>query len=108
MVCGVDDDEFGQRVAAVVTLRDDQSTYSTNGIGQRLLLDGLRKDLRGHLAGYKLPTLLRVLDGELPKGQSGKVLKKIFGPKLFPSPGWENDLEVQAWSSKKPEVLARL
>jgi len=108
MVCGVADDEFGQRVAAVVTLRADQTRYATTGGGRRLSLDGLRRDLRERLAGYKLPTLLRVVEGELPKGQSGKVLKRMLGPRLFPSPGWEGDAEVQVWVGKKAGALARL
>jgi malonyl-CoA/methylmalonyl-CoA synthetase len=95
MVVGVEDEEFGQRVAAVVTLRDDQTTYSTT---TRLAIDDLRSDLRKTLVGYKMPTLLRVLDGELPKGQTGKVLKKILGPELFPCPGWDQHPEIQTWS----------
>lgn len=97
MVVGVEDEEFGQRVAAVVTLRDDQVTYSTS---RRLKIDDLRSDLRKTLVGYKMPTLLRVLDGELPKGQTGKVLKKILGPELFPYPGWQSYPEIQMWSRK--------
>ena len=110
MVVGVADDEFGQRVAAVVTLRDDQDVYSTKDdiASKKLSLDQLRKDLRGRISGYKLPTLLRVMSGDLPKGQIGKVLKKKLGPELFPCPGWETDAEVQVWRSKKIEVMARL
>jgi malonyl-CoA/methylmalonyl-CoA synthetase len=104
MVCGVSDAEFGQRVAAAVTLRADQ----TRGDGRRLGLEELRRELRGRLAGYKLPTLLRVVEGELAKGQSGKVLKRVLGPRLFPSPGWEGDAEVQVWVSEKAGGLARL
>jgi acyl-CoA synthetase (AMP-forming)/AMP-acid ligase II len=95
MVVGVEDEEFGQRVAAVVTLRSDQETYSTT---RELTIDDLRSDLRKTLVGYKMPTLLRVLDGELPKGQTGKVLKKILGPELFPCPGWHCHPEIQTWS----------
>lgn len=110
MVVGVADEEFGQRVAAVVTLRDDQDIYSATSDrnGKKLNLDDLRNDLRGRLAGYKLPTLLRVLSGDLPKGQTGKVLKKKLGPELFPCPGWEANAEVQIWRSRKMEIMARL
>lgn len=109
MVCGVADGEFGQRVAAAVTLRSDQMTYATGAAsGRSLALERLREDLRGMLAGYKLPTLLRVVEGELPKGQSGKVLKRVLGPRLFPSPGWEEDAEVQAWTNKKAGASAKL
>lgn len=96
MVVGVEDEEFGQRVAAVVTLRDDQVTYSTS---RKLTIDALRSDIRKTLVGYKMPTLLRVLGGELAKGQAGNVLKKILGPELFPS-GWDRHPEIQMWSRK--------
>lgn len=105
MVVGVADDEFGQRVGAVVSLREDQTTYSSSG--RSLTLDDLRNDLRGKMSGYKLPTLLRVYTGELPKGQSGKVLKKLLGPQLFPPAEWTHHPEIQVWNSKKP-VMARL
>ncbi|KFX86831.1 hypothetical protein V490_08806 [Pseudogymnoascus sp. VKM F-3557] len=110
MVVGVADEEFGQRVGAVVTLRDDQDIYSfgDNIEGKKLSLDDLRKDLRGRLAGYKLPTLLRIIKGDLPKGQSGKVLKKKLGPELFPCPGWETHAEVQVWRNQKAAIMARL
>ncbi|KFZ10996.1 hypothetical protein V502_07820 [Pseudogymnoascus sp. VKM F-4520 (FW-2644)] len=110
MVVGVTDEEFGQRVGAVVTLRDDQDIYSSedNIEGKKLSLDELRKDLRGRLAGYKLPTLLRIMRGDLPKGQSGKVLKKKLGPELFPCPGWETHTEVQVWRNQKAAIMARL
>jgi malonyl-CoA/methylmalonyl-CoA synthetase len=107
MVVGVDDEEFGQRVGAVVTLRDDQSGYSTRAEGRKLLLDDLRKDLTGKLIRYKLPTLLRVVDGELPKSQTGKVLKRELGPKLFPS-RWNECPDIQAWSSKTGELKSKL
>ena len=109
MVVGVADEEFGQRVAVVVTLRDDQELYSsTTTSGRQLTLDDLRADLRGKLTGYKLPTMMRILEGEIPKGGSGKVLKKILGPKLFPTPGWQNSREIQVWRKKKAAAMARL
>jgi len=95
MVVGVEDEEFGQRVAAVVTLQEEKVVYSAS---RRLTIECLRSDLRKTLVGYKMPTLLRVLDGELPKGQTGKVLKKILGPELFPCPGWDRHPEIQVWS----------
>ncbi|KAG9186367.1 malonyl-CoA/methylmalonyl-CoA synthetase [Alternaria panax] len=50
-----------------------------------LTIDDLRRDLRERLAGYKLPTLLRFADRELPKTVTGKVQKKILGPRFFPA-----------------------
>ena len=105
MVVGVEDEEFGQRVAALVSLRQDQEV-------QELKISRLRADLTGKVAGYKLPTLLRVVEGELPKGGSGKVLKKTLGPKSFP-PDWREQSRpegdqgawVQAWY---PQARAKL
>lgn len=90
IVVRVPDEEFGERVGAVMTLREGQSL-------RHLTIDRLRQDLRQHMASYKIPTLLRIVDGDLPKTASGKVLKKVLGPQLFPYPGWENVKEVQVW-----------
>ena len=97
MVVGVEDEEFGQRVAALISLRNDQDM-------QQLKIGQLRADLRERLAGYKMPTLLRVVEGELPKTSTGKVLKRVLGPKYFPPdweqhspPDWEKMEWVQAW-----------
>ncbi|PGH31972.1 hypothetical protein GX50_05237 [[Emmonsia] crescens] len=103
MVVGVADDEFGQRVAAVVSLRDDQTTYKCPGngwMGKHFTLDNLRTDLRRKLAGYKIPTLLRVVGGEIPKTGTGKVVKRVLGPKFFPV-DYHKDPGVQMWSSVK-------
>jgi malonyl-CoA/methylmalonyl-CoA synthetase len=108
MVVGVDDEEFGQRVGAVITLRDDQPSYSTRPEGWKLLLDGLRQDLTGKLIGHKLPTLLRVIDGELPKSQTGKVLKRVLGPELFPPHRWHECPEIQVWRNKKLDLKSKL
>lgn len=91
MVVGVADEEYGQRVAAAISLRKDRTAKRS------LSIDKLRKDLRGLLTGYKLPTLLRVVDGELPKNVSGKVLKKVLGPQLFPL-DYGRLPEVQIWT----------
>jgi malonyl-CoA/methylmalonyl-CoA synthetase len=91
MVVGVADEEYGQRVAAAISLRKDQAAK------RGLFIDELRKDLRGLLTGYKLPTLLRVVDGELPKNVSGKILKKVLGPQLFPQ-DYGTIPEVQIWT----------
>ncbi|OJD14067.1 hypothetical protein AJ78_05544 [Emergomyces pasteurianus Ep9510] len=103
MVVGVADDEFGQRVAAVVSLRDDQTTYKCPGngwVGEDFLLENLRADLRRRLAGYKMPTLLRVIPGEIPKTGTGKVVKRVLGPMFFPV-DYHRNPEVQVWSSAK-------
>jgi len=111
MVVGVPDDEFGQRVAAVVSLRTDklaQDYYEQTGRHpKRLDLNDMRSDVRSRLAGYKMPTLLRVVEGEIPKGGTGKVVKKILGPQFFPE-NYRDDPDVQVWSSTKRELKPRL
>ncbi|KAJ5692907.1 hypothetical protein N7462_002330 [Penicillium macrosclerotiorum] len=92
MVVGVDDEEYGQRVAATVSLKTDQNTARKS-----LTLAELREDLRSKLTGYKMPTILRVIQGELPKSGTGKVQKKILGPQFFP-PNYEELPDVQIWS----------
>ncbi|KAJ9607076.1 hypothetical protein H2200_008148 [Cladophialophora chaetospira] len=103
MVVGVPDMEFGQRVGAVVSLRDDQVAQEfykqNNRHPEQLSLDDLRTDVRNRLAGYKMPTLLRVIKGELPKSGTGKVVKKTLGPQYFPA-NYVEDREVQVWKSK--------
>lgn len=106
MCVGVEDEEFGQRVAATIKLREDQTTYSSKG--RQLTIDELRNDLRDRLAGYKLPTLLRLLDKELPKTASGKVQKKLLGPIFFPCTGWEGMSEIQVWRKREREIKAKL
>ena len=111
MVVGVPDLEFGQRVGAVVSLRDDQVAQefyqSTNRDPQRLSLEDLRADVQDRLAGYKIPTLLRVIKGELPKSGTGKVVKKTLGPQYFPA-NYSEDEEVQVWKTKSSARSAKL
>jgi malonyl-CoA/methylmalonyl-CoA synthetase len=53
-----------------------------------------------------MPTLLRIVNGELPKTATGKVQKKILGPHFFPVPGYEACGEVQQWGQRA--IVARL
>lgn len=99
MVVGVEDEEYGQRVAATVSLKPDQ--YLTRA---RLTLAKLREDLRSKLTGYKMPTILRVTRGEIPKSGSGKVQKKILGPQFFP-PNYNELPDMQVWSRTKTAKL---
>ena len=95
MVVGVADLEFGERVAAAVVLKEakDQKGEPVTKLG----IERLRGDLRARLAGYKMPTILRVIEGELPKSGTGKVVKKILGPKFFPK-NYQDLPEVQSWT----------
>ena len=87
MVVGVEDEEFGQRVAAAIVLQPSVAYLS---------LDNLRSDLRSSMAGYKMPTLMRVVK-ELRKSPTGKVVKKVLGPEMFPPDG---HLDVQSWRGR--------
>lgn len=105
MVVGVPDLEFGERVAAVVSLRNDE--IATKFLGERgrnveeLKLDDLRDDLRERVAGYKLPTVLYVLGAgeEIPKSATNKVVKKVLGPKFFPEKTYREVPGMQVWDN---------
>ncbi|MDQ6606303.1 MAG: hypothetical protein M3Z06_07125 [Actinomycetota bacterium] len=64
-VIGVEDAEFGQRLAAFVVRKP----------GLALSEDELREFVKGNLARYKVPRDVRFLD-ELPRNPTGKVLKR--------------------------------
>jgi acyl-CoA synthetase (AMP-forming)/AMP-acid ligase II len=64
-VLGVEDEKFGQRLRAVVVLRDGASVSE----------DDLKAHVKSNLAGYKVPRDVHFVD-ELPRTSTGKVLKR--------------------------------
>jgi acyl-CoA synthetase (AMP-forming)/AMP-acid ligase II len=64
-VLGVDDEEFGQRLKAVVVKRD----------GGDLDEDEVKQYVKKHLARYKVPRDVEFVD-DLPRNATGKVLKR--------------------------------
>jgi acyl-CoA synthetase (AMP-forming)/AMP-acid ligase II len=64
-VFGVDDEAFGQRLKAVVVLRDGASMDEAE----------LKRHVKTNLAGYKVPREIEFVD-ELPRTATGKVLKR--------------------------------
>ena len=62
IVVGLPDDRFGERVAAVVRLRDGARSLS---------LDDLGHHCRSHVAGYKVPRQLLLVD-DIPLTAAGK------------------------------------
>ena len=64
-VFGVDDEEFGQRLKAVVVKRD----------GASLDESGVKQYVKSNLAAYKVPRDVEFVD-ELPRTSTGKVLKR--------------------------------
>jgi fatty-acyl-CoA synthase len=64
-VIGVDDEEFGRRLAAFVVVRD----------GGELSAEEVKEFVRANLARFKVPRDVVFLD-ELPRNPTGKVLKR--------------------------------
>src|ERR1700758_2668230 len=63
-VIGVDDEQYGQRLAAFVVLEP----------GSSATVDTLKQHVRDNLANYKVPREIIVLE-ELPRGSTGKILR---------------------------------
>ncbi|MFJ6263112.1 class I adenylate-forming enzyme family protein [Rhodococcus erythropolis] len=64
-VVGAPDEKWGEQIVAVVSLED----------GFSYTLEQIREHCRSRLAGYKLPRRIEIVS-ELPKGATGKILKK--------------------------------
>jgi acyl-CoA synthetase (AMP-forming)/AMP-acid ligase II len=62
LVVGIPDQRFGERVAAVVQVRDGQQTD----------LEDLQQHCRSRLAGYKIPRSL-VMTPAMPRSPAGKA-----------------------------------
>ncbi|XP_059049575.1 medium-chain acyl-CoA ligase ACSF2, mitochondrial [Achroia grisella] len=63
-IVGVADERLGEELCAVVRVRE----------GTAVTLDDLRQHCTGHLAKFKIPRILKVID-EFPKTTSGKIQK---------------------------------
>jgi len=72
-VIAVPDPDWGEAVHACIALKDDQT----------LSPDDLIDFCRGFLANYKMPRSVEIIQGELPKGGSGKILKKELREKYW-------------------------
>jgi long-chain acyl-CoA synthetase len=68
-VLGVPHDEYGEEVGAAVALKD----------GQKVSESALRVYVKEHVAAYKYPRQIWFVD-ELPKGPTGKILKREIHP----------------------------
>ena len=64
-VIGVDDEQFGQRLAAFVVLNDGGSATP----------EGLKQNVRENLANYKVPREITILD-ELLRNSTGKIVRR--------------------------------
>lgn len=63
-VIGMDDAQFGQRLAAFVVLND----------GATATPDDLKQHVRENLANYKMPRDITIID-ELPRSSTGKIVR---------------------------------
>ena len=70
-VTGVPDREWGQRVGAMIVLRD----------GRPLAPVEILEYGRQHLAGYKLPSVIKIAD-HLPQTASGKIQRQVVASEL--------------------------
>jgi len=68
-VLGIPHDELGEEVAAAVALKT----------GATATADELRAFVRDRVAAYKYPRVVWLVD-ELPKGPTGKILKREITP----------------------------
>lgn len=74
-VVGVGNDEWGEEVRAVISLRDGTTASTTD----------LDRHLRQHLAGYKVPKKFVFVDADaLPRSGAGKLVKARLKQKM----GW--------------------
>ena len=72
-VIGTPDEKWGEVVAAVVTLKPETT----------LTAEELIAHCNKYLANYKVPKLVEIKEGELPKGGTGKIDKKILREKYW-------------------------
>ncbi|NUU21660.1 MAG: long-chain fatty acid--CoA ligase [Streptomycetaceae bacterium] len=75
-VVGVPDEHYGEEVAAAIVLRP----------GAALGPAQLRAWAKERLSAYKVPHLVAVVD-QLPKGATGKILKRAIDPAVFATAG---------------------
>jgi long-chain acyl-CoA synthetase len=72
-VFGIPDPQWGELVAAVVVLKP----------GHALTAEDLIAHCRRSLANYKIPRRIVVSDDALPKGASGKILKRVLRERFW-------------------------
>jgi acyl-CoA synthetase (AMP-forming)/AMP-acid ligase II len=75
-VLGVDDEQYGQRLVAFVVLEGGASATP----------DSLKQHVRDHLANYKVPREITVLD-ELPRSSTGKIVRSELQARLGAATG---------------------
>ena len=72
-VFGIPNPQWGELVAACVTRKP----------GKNLSTDDLTAHCRRFLASYKIPRQIEFSENELPKGGSGKILKRLLRERFW-------------------------
>jgi len=80
-VVGLPDETWGEKIAAIVVLRENIQEEKTS-FEEKVLLQSLREFGSTNLAPYKLPTVVKVLS-EIPRNAMGKVNKKALRKDVF-------------------------
>jgi acyl-coenzyme A synthetase/AMP-(fatty) acid ligase len=70
-VLGLQSDQWGQKVAAVVVLNEEDAKAGGRG-GKPWGLMDMRRALKDRLASYKLPQEMKVVPNGLPRNAMGK------------------------------------
>lgn len=81
-VVGVPSERWGQKVAAVVVLTEVGKTAGKGGKAWSPL--DMRRAMKEHLATYKVPQELKVVES-IPRNAMGKINKKALVKELFPN-----------------------
>ncbi|KAL4805295.1 hypothetical protein BDV18DRAFT_17779 [Aspergillus unguis] len=81
-VVGLPSEQWGQKVAAIVVLNSEVAG-KTGRNGKSWGAMDMRRALKDKLAGYKLPSEMKVLDEAIPRNAMGKVNKKMLVKEVF-------------------------
>jgi long-chain acyl-CoA synthetase len=74
-VVGLPHQDYGEEVAAVIQVAVGDLTEAA--------AEGIRAGLAGRLARFKIPTAIRLTEGELPRTATGKILKRELRQRYF-------------------------
>jgi len=74
-VVGLPHEAYGEEVAAVIQVAAQDLRDA--------VADEIRESLTGRLARFKIPTSIRLTDGELPRTATGKILKRELRQRYF-------------------------
>ena len=79
-VVGLDSEQWGQKVAAVVVLSPEGKTAAKGGKPWGPM--DMRRALKDRLANYKIPQELKVVES-IPRNAMGKINKKALVKEVF-------------------------